>query len=168
MFDVQMPYFLSSVNFGEVDWQLHIHWKKFDDNVLIVYSPLPAVLFDFHSMIILISTISHTRVLSNISIFFLSYKHIFFSEKSFSVFKLATSIKDYIYMKQSGAYLSNAIMKTDSHVNIRLENDPHPNSKANMKSKYFHETEHQYVSLIDSKVYQVVYLIYLFCFLINV
>ena len=116
---------------------------------------MPAILFDFHSIIILISTVSHTRVLSSISMFFLSCKHELFSINYALVFKIAASVKDYIQMKQSGAYLSNAIAKNDSDVDPRSENDTQIISTSSIRTRYFHESEHQYVSLINSKVDQV-------------
>ena len=153
-----MPYLLFRMYLGDIYWQLHIHWKKFDNGVLIMYSPLPAILFDFHSIIFLISTISHTRALSDISMFFLSNKKNYFSYKSSSIGKIASSLKDYIYMKQSGAYLFNVTVKNDSDVNLRSENDL-PISCSSIRIKYFHEFQHQYVTIIDSNVDQVCYVI---------
>ena len=159
MIDCTVKFLLAPSILPEFRCSLNIRCKQFENCAIILYIPERNLISGCIWILFYLNTISQKRGVSEVTTLICTFKYLPFIDHSLPYLKLISSVKDYIYMKQHGAYSSKISSKNDI-----IEN-PVPKAQATLKlvtldentcsSRFHHENDHIYIKEINCKTEQV-------------
>ena len=165
VYDCSVKLLLGKFNFLNLRCPLNIRYKQFENSAIILYLPERKFICGCIWILFYLNTISQKRGVSEVTTLICTFKYLPLVDQSLSYIKLTLSVKDYIYMKQHGAYSSKISLKSDKF-QITQPKIKQTELRSNVSNKYTedsvfqHENEHVYIHLIDSKIKQVRFIAY--------